>query len=245
MKDNNSLSEMLHALADGQLDSRQREEVLALLENNAELRGEMCDIYRIKDLVQTVYPLDDVKQKPLSYLSSHFSPHHISFARVASYLLAFILTLGAGYTLSESNMLNINKASEHIESNGIILTNKNIQENKVIVFLSSSEPGKFTKALSKAESLAKSFPDPDSKVYVVTSASGIDLLRLKTSPHQQQIKQLGELYPSLHFVACNNTLFQFKKAGKPIELIETAEVAPSAVEFIVKHLQQGWRYIAI
>lgn len=240
-KEKDSVSELLHALADGQLGSRQREEVLSRLENDTELRGEMCDIYRIKDLVQTAYPADDFKQKPHSFIASNYG----SFAKVASYLLAFLVTLGAGYSLSDSGILNIKRAAPEDNNASISLANTIAQDNKVIVFLSSSEPGKFTKALAQAETLAQKYQHTEGKVYVVTSAEGIELLRTNTSPHTQKIKQLGELYPALHFVACNNTLYQFKKAGKPVELIKRAEVAPSAVEFVVKHLQKGWRYIAI
>jgi len=240
-KENDSVSDLLHALADGQLDSHHREKVLSRLENDSELRGEMCDIYRIKDLVQTAYPANDFKQKPQSFIASNYG----HFTKVASYLLAFLVTLGAGYTLSDSGILNINRLDHQADKTGISLTNAKTQDNKVIVFLSSSEPGKFTKALSKAESLTKKYQHTKGKVYVVTSAAGIDLLRTKTSPHKQKINQLAELYPSLHFVACNNTLYQIKQKGKSVELIKSAEVAPSAVEFVVKHLQQGWRYIAI
>lgn len=230
---NNTISDMLHALADGQLDPRKREEILALLENDAELRGEMCDIYRTKDLVKSAYPLEDFEQNNHLRITSNYG----SYARVASYLFAFILTFGAGYLVRDSGIFS--------HSVGTHLADTKVQKNKVILFLSSSEPEKFVKALSEAEKLAKRFQKTGGSVYVVTSSDGIDLLRLKSSPYTHQIKVLTNLYSSLNFVACNNSLYQFKKAGKPIELIDSAHVAPSAVEFVVKHLQQGWKYIAI
>ncbi|MEE9303664.1 MAG: hypothetical protein V3U84_07740 [Thiotrichaceae bacterium] len=228
-----NVEEILHALADGQLESAEREEILALLDNDSELRGEMCDIYRIKDLVQTAYPLSDFKQQP----PSRFDFKSIPLAKVASYFLAFVLTFVAGYLIRD--------VANPVGDAGIALANVPVQDNKVILFLSSSDPKKFIKILAKAEALAKKFDNTDGKVYVVTSAAGVDLLRLKTSPYQHEIKELTNLYPALNFVACNNSLYQFKKAGKSIELIDSAKVAPSAVEFVVDHLQKGWRYIAI
>ncbi len=115
----------------------------------------------------------------------------------------------------------------------------------MILFISSSEPEKFNKALFKAEELARKFNKNNGKVYVVASAEGIDLLRSSTSPHSSRIKELTDIYPTLDFIACNNTLHQYEKAGKDIGLIDSAKTAPSAVEFVVKHLQQGWQYIAI
>jgi len=52
-------------------------------------------------------------------------------------------------------------------------------------------------------------------------------------------------YDSLAFVACNNTLAKLKQEGKPTDLLAEAEVAPSAVQYVVKRLQQGWQYVAI
>lgn len=243
MKSNNPLNssekmaEKLHALADGQLEAEERKELLQLLENEPELRGEMCDIYRIKDLVKTAYPLKEFKHgKPSVRL---FDTR--LFGRLATYFLAFLATLGAGYSLHDY----LSSRLQGDDTHGISIADVKPQNNKIILFLSSSEPGKLMKTLSKAEALAKKVGKSDGKVYVVTSAAGIDLLRTKTSPHEGHIIEMTKLYPSLHFVACNNTLYQYKKAGKPVELIESAEVAPSAVEFVVKHLQQGWRYIAI
>ena len=72
-------------------------------------------------------------------------------------------------------------------------------------------------------------------------------MRLKTasSPVAGEIKALKERYASLRFVACNNTFFNLKKKGKPVRLVEEAEVAPSAVGFVVEHLKRGWTYMAI
>ncbi len=231
------IAERLHALADGQLNAKDRREVLQILENSTELRGEMCDIYRIKDLVQTAYPLEDFEHKMPS--RQFFSTQ--LFSKVASYFVAFLVTLAAGYKIHDFTSSGITSGGFH----GLSIAEIKPQNNKVILFLGSSEPAKFMQTLSKAESLAKQFEKSDGKVYVVTSSAGIDLLRTNTSPHEGHIKEMTKLYPSLHFVACNNTLYQYKKAGKPVELIESAEIAPSAVEFVVKHLQQGWRYIAI
>ena len=236
MKDNNnSIPDMLNALADGQLNSPEREELQSILENDSELRGEMCDIYRIKELVKSAYPLEDFKHHSSAKSLSKFR----GFIKVASILLAFLVTLGAGYTLRDSGVLN--------KYNAIALTNTKVQDDKVILFISSSRPDKFEKALFKAEALAKEFQNSGGKVYVVASAGGIDLLSSRDSNSINRIKinELTDRYPQLAFVACNNALHQRKLTGQPIDLIDRAKIAPSAVEFVVKHLQEGWKYIAI
>ena len=52
-------------------------------------------------------------------------------------------------------------------------------------------------------------------------------------------------YPALHFVACNNTLFNLRRKGLPVKLVQEAEVAPSAVGFVVDHLKRGWTFLTI
>lgn len=230
---NDSTQEMLNALADGQLESPKREELQSLVANDSELRAEMCDIYRTKELLQSAYPIDEFEDETYSQTLFNFK----NLSRVASILVAFLLTLGAGYAIRDSGFLG--------NYHGIALANTKIQDNKVILFISSSEPKKFEEALLKAEELARKFIKNDGKVSVVASADGIDLLRASTSPHATRIKELTDNYSTLDFIACNNTLHQYKKAGKPIELIDSAKTAPSAVEYVVKHLQQGWQYIAI
>ena len=97
----------------------------------------------------------------------------------------------------------------------------------------------------KAENLAQQVAPKDGSVYVVTSAEGIDLLRLGTTRHEGRILQMSEQYPHLKFVACSNTLYSFKQRNELVELVNDTEVAPSAVEFVVNHMRDGWRYIAI
>ena len=232
-KDSNKTQNMLHALADGQLPAHEREEILALIDKDNELSAEVCEIYRIKDLIQTAYPLEDFKRKP----RHPFLLKYGASLKIASYLFAFLLTLGAGYLVGN---FGYNNNSDFQYAN-----NTKILENKVIVFLSSSEPEKLTQALYKAETLAKEYQKTNGEVYVVTSAEGINLLNTKTTPYKQKILELGNQYPSLQFIACNNTLYQLDKAGKHIDLITSAKIVPSAVDFVAKHLQKGWQYITI
>ena len=104
---------------------------------------------------------------------------------------------------------------------------------------------RFQKTLVKAEELLRNKTNPQAEVYVVASAGGIDLMRTNVSPHQRQIRKMLEQHDALHFVACNNTIYRYKQEGKPVNLIQDVEVAPSAVEFVAKRINKGWNYISI
>lgn len=226
-----STRDMLHALADGQLDTEQNRYVLSLLEADLNLQKELCEIQRIKHLVKLAYP------EPVA--TGRAPAHRTSgWRHAAGYVLAVSLALLAG--AASKDYLSGRSSME-----GITLDNAAAYDNRFIVFLDTHEPAKLDKALDKAEHLADEVEGSGGGVYVVTSAEGIDLLRLGTTQHEGRIMQMSHKYPHLKFVACSNTLYSFKQRGEMVELVDETEVAPSAVEFVVQHLRQGWRYIAI
>lgn len=226
-----TIRDLLHALADGQLDYAQSRQVLAQVERNPDLQKELCDIQRIKHLVKSAYPLmESPSHRPAR-------PRFPALRHAASYALAIGLAFVAG------------AASQHYlaapKAEGVALDTSTASDNRYIVFLDSREPAKLAKALDKAEKLATEVEASGGGVYVVTSAEGLDLVRLGTTPYEGRVFQMSQKYPHLRFVACNNTLYAYRQRDELVDLVEGTEVAPSAVEFVVKHLRDGWRYIAI
>jgi intracellular sulfur oxidation DsrE/DsrF family protein len=121
----------------------------------------------------------------------------------------------------------------------------NATPGKVVLHIGESDNEKFEHALARAEKLLIDYGQKNMQVDIVTSAGGIDLLRNNTSLHIEKVSMMKKNYDSLAFVACNNTLARLKKEGKPTDLLAAADVAPSAVQYVVKRLQQGWSYVAI
>ena len=76
-------------------------------------------------------------------------------------------------------------------------------------------------------------------------ARGIAPLARHLHVYLQRIKALSDSYAALQFVACNNTIAKLVREGKDVALVENAVVKPSAVQFVVERLQQGWSYVAI
>lgn len=225
-----SLHEQLHALADGQLDARQTNQLLALLEHSADLQKQLCEIQRLKHQVRSAYPLPNHPSQRRPFR------HSQRWQRAASYVLAVTLAFLAGI----GSHAYLDRPPE-----GLALDSDTAYDNRFIVFLDSHEATRMEQALHKAENLASQVESSGGSVYVVTSAEGIDLLRLGTTRHESRIVHMSQTYPHLRFVACSNTLYAFKQRGELVELVDKAEVAPSAVEFVVQHMRQGWRYIAI
>lgn len=229
--DQPTIHDRLHALADGQLDAEQSRRVLAQVEADLALQKELCDIQRIKHLVKSAYPLPAMSSPPTTRRRPQV------WQQAAVYALVFGLTFFAG--------VGTRYLPHWWEAEGLTLENAAAHDNRFIVFLDSHEPVKLEKALVKAETLAEQVNKKDGSVFVVTSAEGIDLLRLGTTQHEGRILQMSEKYPHLRFVACSNTLYSFKQRGELVALVDETEIAPSAVQFVVDHMRNGWRYIAI
>ncbi len=225
-----SRESLLNALADNELDAKEQEELLAVLDEDELLRNELCDIRRVKDLVKYAYPLDEIPGDQTS------GRGHTLLSRAASVVLLLLSGFIGGWALS---------SNDDRQLDAFRLSDVEPDAMKVVLYLGDSDPSKFQETLATAEKLLKRYEQNGTEVYVVTSAGGVDLLRTATTSVAADISALKDRYASLHFVACNNTLFNLKKKGKPIQLVEEAEVAPSAVSFVVNHLKKGWTYMAI
>ncbi|MEN8178505.1 MAG: hypothetical protein ABFS39_07770 [Pseudomonadota bacterium] len=119
------------------------------------------------------------------------------------------------------------------------------QPNKVVLFVGYSDEEKFQQVLDQAEHLLQQYAGQGVEVNVVASAGGIDLLRKTATPYLKRIESLSSNYAALQFVACNNTLARFAQEGKSVNLVDSAVIRPSAVQFVVERLKQGWSYTAI
>jgi intracellular sulfur oxidation DsrE/DsrF family protein len=232
MKDLNmkSRENLLNALADNELDAGEKEEMLAILDEDEALRAELCDIRRVKDLLGYAYPLDEAPSQ------SDAGNRYTWLSRAAGFLILLLSGFVSGWVLSPDG------GNRH---DSFRLADVQPDAAKVLLYLGDSDPAKFKETLKTAESLLRKYEQNGTEVYVVTSAGGVDLLRTATTSVAADISALKDRYASLHFVACNNTLFNLKKKGKPVKLVKEAEVAPSAVSFVVSHLKKGWTYMAI
>ena len=218
----------LNAMADGELDSAETQELLAKIEHDNSLHCDLCDIHLVKDMLKTAYPLEGKKQKGKLIKVNH------SIAIAASIVLA---TLGFFLGTQYHNLpfKTLDKQTASIGS----------QSNKVVLYIGQSDEEKFSETLSYAENLLSNYTEKNIQVDIVASSDGIDLIRNQASNHLQKVTALAHRYDQLSLVACSKTLARLKKEGKNTEIIPEAIIAPSAVEYVVKRLQQGWGYVAI
>lgn len=233
MKSKKITIEELHALADGELTPPQEDRILAILKHDSDAQKILDDIRHSKALLKHAFPLDNT-QPQLS------SPGWKRFVQIAAVLLLVLSGFGLGWQGA-----SIYGHDDAQLASGDSIQHENKNGYKTIIYIGHSDHRKFRAALDTAHQLLTRNPGSEAEVYVVASAGGIDLMRRESSPYQEEMFHMLNNIKGLRFIACNNTIYRFRQEGKPVDLVAGTDVAPSAVEFVVKHLRNGWKYISI
>ena len=80
---------------------------------------------------------------------------------------------------------------------------------------------------------------------VIANAGGLDLFREEASPYAMRIQQLSEQYPNVKFIACTNAIERLREKGIEPHLIKSVHRGPTALDQVVKRMNDGWTYIKI
>jgi len=226
---NQAQFESLNALADGELGRQEREALLERIALDDDLGRALCDIQRTKDFVRLAYP--EVEVAP-----ERAEPRQAGrWWQAAAAVLLFVAGTGTGMLLDRQVGTTEPFALSQVAP----------VPDKIVLYIGESDHGKFDRVLDEAESYLKTHATAGAEVNIVTSAGGIDMLRTGVTPVAQRISALAAEYGALNFIACNTTISRLRDKGEDVGLVREAKVAPSAVQFVVGRLQEGWGYLAI
>jgi intracellular sulfur oxidation DsrE/DsrF family protein len=117
--------------------------------------------------------------------------------------------------------------------------------DRVLVHIASSDAGHVGPALDGIEGLlrdARAAGRPVA-VEVIANIGGIDLLRVGASPYPARVAALQAAYPELSFIACGQTLERLRERGATVQLLPGVRRASSALDQVVRRLQEGWVYV--
>lgn len=228
--------ELLNAFVDGELDAAEKSRLLERLAESPGLRARVCDLWQLKEMVRSGYPLSATPNK-----SARTSRKQALRRSTQALAACLVLAVGAGVGWS------VRGARDPVRSVGFELGAKRANEGKVILHLASAESDRLKTALDEAEELAASRDKAGNPVRVelMTNAGGLDLLRTDVSPYSDRIKALRAAYANLHFLACQTAIDNLIRKGVRVELLPEAEITESAVDQIIKRLKQGWVYIQV
>lgn len=235
--------EMLNSYLDNELDAEDRDALLNALEDDADLSRRLCELRNIKELTQHAYRMESGRTNNRSHWLVRTMPVTAAasvFMIVTGVLIGWVAHSEIKHSTTMPN-LNATASLASLDSADVA------DQKKIILHVDTAEPEKFNAALDSAEHLLAAYSEQNRslEMEIIANAEGLDFLRVGATEHQARIKDLAGKYDNLSIVACNKAIERLEEMGIKVQLIPEAGIAPSALEEIVKRLQQGWVYIKV
>jgi intracellular sulfur oxidation DsrE/DsrF family protein len=216
--------EMQNAFVDGQLDAADWTAMVERMGDDETLRRRVCELRTLKDMVKGAYA-DARPQRGAP------AANRRGWARVAGVALVFAL---AGWLTNDA-----------IERPRAVAELHGVAADGIVVHVASSRGEVVDTALQEVEDYLRDARAAGRKVHVeiVANQTGLDILRADKSVYAKRLEQLRETYPNVTFIACHQTADRLREKGVKVKLLPGVHYAPTALDEIVKRMQQGWVYI--
>ncbi len=239
-KDNYSI-EIINAFVDDQLTIDDKAEIYKSIHSNEELSKRVCEIRRLRDLIQLGYA--DLPEPPSgnrltvrkSVLNWRMPVGSTIAASIA--LVVGMLIGSAGQQSGYASAQKLNTASA---------TQAAVEIQRVLFHLNSGKTEDMRSTLNDVEQLLQHYAGNGirAQVEVITNGNGIALLDAVKSPFRERVETLIRENNNLTFVACQNSIDRHKSNGNiTAKMIPGTVVIDSGVAQIMRRQSQGWAYI--
>ena len=233
MKSENDVSpEMQSAFVDGELDQAEWGRIAERMRHDETLRAEVCAARSLKDMLRHAYAA--APRAP--------QREHARGRRWAAVAALCLVSAGAGWLAHDVLLPGVTE-TEVALTDGASL--REVPNDRVVLHVSLSRREILQAALDEVDDVLRAARRDGRhlQVEIVANSSGLDLLRADTSPFATRIEALRLRYPELTLVACNQTIDRLRERGIQVRLLSGVQVAPSALDQIVKRLRGGWAYV--
>lgn len=221
--------ERLNAFVDNELDTQERDDILAAISADPALAQRVCELRATKDLVRHAYGKAQVPGTTRRAGSSHW------WGALAAGLM-LVVGIGVGWQ-GHRALGGAGPGSPLASAQGVS------RPIGVLIHLDTAAEDRMEETLDMAEAyLAKT---GHKNVEVVVNNSGLDLLREETTPYAERIARLSTRHEMLSFVACGFAISRYRAAGRKVTLLPGTHVAPTAIEHVADRVSQGWAYMKI
>jgi uncharacterized protein len=226
--------ERLNALLDDELSGAEAEALLERLQADPALRERLAQLQLVQRRVRHAY-----RQLAPPRQSRSDPGRRVSGPRMAAVAVLFAAGALAGWFGHGARTTTSDAAVE--------VATAATSTDHIVVHLSVAAPDAARAALDRAEGIldAARGSGRSVAVEVVANGGGLDLLREGVSPYADRIAQLRAQHPSLAFIACGQTAQRLREAGVDVRLLPGTVVATSALDEIVRRMQEGWTYLRI
>lgn len=236
-------SEMINAYADGELQGSERAEFEAKLQRDPVAQQTLQDILVIKQQLAQSYRGAVAPTQSQSRAMGY---------RLAGYAALLVLAFSGGWLggnhMYQSNLQALAEARSEQSSGSVLQVSETKSAvGKYILHIDSKDNLKFKAALDKAEALVAMYQEAAHpyEIEVIANAGGLDMLREGETPYADRIRQLSQRYPNIRFIACSNAIERLQEKGVKANLIATVHQGTTALDQVVKRMNQGWTYMKI
>jgi uncharacterized protein len=240
----NYSDEIINAYVDGELDGPEKEKFKQDIKLDEQLAEKVHSICELKKTLKSNYgqmPLPESGDRS----RTGFYQSYIKSTAVAVLVLCVGLFLGININ---SVQIKSDFAGQNDVINGVKLTPVDLQQpNKIILHVSESDPEVLYKTLYQIDSILQAYSKSKKpfELEVVANSGGIDLFRNDVSPYKDRIKQIIKNYNNVSFIACSNAMEKLRLKGIEPDLIADTKTGVTAIDQIVKRLQEGWVYLKV
>lgn len=238
--------EILAAYVDNELACSEKRILADEIKSNPDMQRRVQAILDLKTSIKGAYTDRRVNKNPL-HLSDRSNKRIFKQSIAASFILTCGLIVGAMINISGNNVNNTVTAKADDTLFGIKVKPVSLQEDKILLHISSADLNKLDFLLTKTEKLLTDSRNSQNplNIEVIANSKGIDLLRKSTTPYAQRIKNLQNQYSNLQFIACKNTLQRLQKNGQSVQMIDGVKADTPALDSIINRIDQGWTYVKI
>ncbi|MHB8415436.1 MAG: hypothetical protein ACYDB1_08655 [Acidiferrobacteraceae bacterium] len=237
--------EFLNAFIDNQLEPEEKARAYALLSNDEEFNRRVCELRKVRDLVQLAFKEVAVTRNPGQKTTGRVRGDSRRHA-LAIGLLLIGVAIGWGFRTGISLGSNGSVAGQAVLHRQAVLRAPG--ETKVLFHLNSGRHRRMREVLDEAQNLLRLYhvEKHPAEVEIIANGAGIDLLRVHHSPFAARIQAMHEKYPNLTFAACQDTIDRLiSQDNIHPHLLPEATIVPSGVAQIIRLQQRGWTYIRV
>src|SRR3990167_3355423 len=225
--------EFLNAFVDDQLTPEEKAQVYARLSGNEALNRQICELRKVRDLVQLAYKEPPMPTRGMATLSVG--------RKIGLGVAAGVMLIIGGITGWVPHQPSANQvASVAQQAPG------EDTPAKVLFHVSDGNTEHLKSVLDDVEDLMKHYrrSHQKSRVEVITNGEGLGLVLAGISPYAERIQKMQKEYHDLTFVACQNTIERYQQElGLTAKLLPGVVIIDSGVAQIMRRQHQGWAYI--
>lgn len=225
--------EFINAFVDDQLTPEEKAQVYARLSGNEALNRQICELRKVRDMVQLAYKEPPMPAKGMATFASA--------RKFGLGVAAGLMLLIGGITGWILHAPSVNQNSSLAQT-----TTSADTQAKVLFHVSDGQAEHLKSVLDDVEDLMKYYRRSHQKasVEVITNGEGLSLLLAGISPYAERIQKMQKEYHDLTFVACQNTIDRYQEElGLTAKLLPGVVTIDSGVAQIMRRQHQGWAYI--